>query len=122
MTDDLQLDTATLAGARDHARAQVAEVTGAMRTVRVGRRPSCLLVSSPGRSCGTRPWRRRLRHADPARGSVVRIADLDGDACVQLLVFNVGTAERLNPMDTVKVQWQAYLRLGALLCPTWAGC
>jgi urea carboxylase-associated protein 2 len=46
----------------------------------------------------------------------VRITDLAGDACVQLLVYNAAApAERLNVIDTVKVQWQAYLGAGALL-------
>src|SRR4051794_24541353 len=50
------------------------------------------------------------------RGTVLRIADLDGDACVQLLAHNAAApAERLNVIDTVKVQWQAYLDAGALL-------
>jgi urea carboxylase-associated protein 2 len=49
-------------------------------------------------------------------GAVLRIADPDGDACVQLLVHNAQQpAERLNIADTVKVQWQAYLATGAQL-------
>ncbi len=117
MTDDRQLDTSTLAGARDHARAPVAEVTGTMRTV-----PSWTAKELPA---GVEPasvlWDETVAGGGYVtrilpRGSVVRIADLNGDGCVQLLVFNArDTAERLNPADTVKVQWQAYLRLGALL-------
>ena len=50
------------------------------------------------------------------RGSVVRFADVSGDTCLNLQVFNAHlTSERLNPADTVKVQWQAYLGAGALL-------
>jgi urea carboxylase-associated protein 2 len=50
------------------------------------------------------------------RGAVVRLEDIDGDACVQLMVHNaVQPAERINVADTVKVQWQAYLGAGALL-------
>ncbi|HUP72038.1 MAG TPA: urea amidolyase associated protein UAAP1 [Acidimicrobiales bacterium] len=50
------------------------------------------------------------------RGSYLRIADLAGDACVSLVVYNAWQpSERLNVADTVKVQWQAYLGEGALL-------
>jgi uncharacterized protein YcgI (DUF1989 family) len=38
-----------------------------------------------------------------------------------VLVYNAEhPTERLNVADTVKVQWQAYLGLGSLCCPTWA--
>lgn len=51
-----------------------------------------------------------------ARGVMVRITDLAGDACVSLVVHDaVAPAERLNVADTVKVQWNAYLGEGALL-------
>jgi hypothetical protein len=50
------------------------------------------------------------------QGSVLRLADADGDACIQLLLYRAdNTAERLNVADTVKVQWQAYLDEGAVL-------
>ena len=50
------------------------------------------------------------------RGAVVRITDLDGDACANVLVYNAAhPIERLNVADTVKVQWQAYLGAGSLL-------
>ena len=42
--------------------------------------------------------------------------DIDGDACVQLLVHSAQRpAERLNVADTVKVQWQAYPGTGTVL-------
>jgi urea carboxylase-associated protein 2 len=51
-----------------------------------------------------------------ARGSVVRLTDVEGSACVQLLAFNaLQPSERLNVADTVKVQWQAYLGAGTVL-------
>jgi urea carboxylase-associated protein 2 len=51
-----------------------------------------------------------------ARGVMVRVTDLAGDACVSLVVHDaVNPAERLNVADTVKVQWQAYLGAGAVL-------
>jgi hypothetical protein len=50
------------------------------------------------------------------RGTRVRLTDLQGDACANVLVYNAGRpAERLNVADTIKVQWQAYLGEGSLL-------
>jgi uncharacterized protein len=51
-----------------------------------------------------------------ARGTVVRLHDLRGEACAAVLVHNADQpAERLNVADTVKVQWQAYLTEGSVL-------
>jgi urea carboxylase-associated protein 2 len=50
------------------------------------------------------------------RGAHLKLTDLEGDACVSLLVFNAeAPAERLNVADTTKVQWNAYLGAGRLL-------
>lgn len=50
------------------------------------------------------------------RDDVLRLTDLDGDTCVNVHVYNaVLSSERVNPADTVKVQWQAYLGEGTLL-------
>jgi urea carboxylase-associated protein 2 len=50
------------------------------------------------------------------RGTLVRMTDLEGDACANVIVFNaLRPVERLNVADTVKVQWQAYLGTGSLL-------
>jgi urea carboxylase-associated protein 2 len=50
------------------------------------------------------------------RGAVLRLTDLEGDACANVLVYNAAQPlERLNVADTVKVQWQAYLGEGSLL-------
>ena len=50
------------------------------------------------------------------RGLCVRIVDLEGDACANVVLHNaIEPAERLNVADTVKVQWQAYLGTGSLL-------
>ena len=50
------------------------------------------------------------------RGWRLRLENLGGDGCVNLLVMNADQpAERLNVADTVKVQWRAYLDRGALL-------
>jgi urea carboxylase-associated protein 2 len=51
-----------------------------------------------------------------ARGSRLRLIDLQGDGCASLMVFNADLpSERLNVADTVKVQWNAYLGAGKLL-------
>ena len=51
-----------------------------------------------------------------ARDTLLRITDVEGDASVHLLAWVADrTAERVNVIDTVKVQWQAYLGAGALL-------
>ena len=51
-----------------------------------------------------------------ARGSRLRLIDLEGDACASILIFNAEMpTERLNVADTVKVQWNAYLDEGKLL-------
>ena len=51
-----------------------------------------------------------------ARGTRLRLIDLEGDACASLLLFNAAMpSERLNIADTVKVQWDAYPSAGSLL-------
>ena len=51
-----------------------------------------------------------------ARGTRLRLTDLEGDACAALNIFNAEMpTERLNVADTVKVQWNAYLGAGKLL-------
>ena len=50
------------------------------------------------------------------RGDIIRFIDVEGGTCLNLQLYNAAlTSERLNPADTVKVQWQAYLGPGALL-------
>ena len=50
------------------------------------------------------------------RGARLRLVDLEGDACVSMLLFNAERpVERLNVADTLKVQWNAYLGAGRLL-------
>lgn len=98
--------TDTTYAARDHARAQAGQVAESMRTVPA---PAWLLweeVLGPGRYAA-----KAL-----ARGAHVCFTDLEGLACVQLLLFNAWAPhERLNVADTAKVQWQAYLGGGSLL-------
>lgn len=98
--------TDTTYAAREHARAQAGRSAESMRTVPA---PPPLL------------WRETLgagRYTGKAlaRGSHVCFTDIEGLACVQLLLFNAWAPhERLNVADTAKVQWQAYLGGGSLL-------
>lgn len=48
-----------------------------------------------------------------ARGSRLRLEDVTGDACANVLVFSaLAPWERLNVADTQKIPWQAYLGEG----------
>ncbi|HEY0217800.1 MAG TPA: DUF1989 domain-containing protein, partial [Cellulomonas sp.] len=109
--------TSSTHGARDHARAQGGTVVEAMPTVP---------------AAGADHWPDGIAtedrlHAETvagggytslvlARGSVLELTDLDGDACVHLVLTSaVAPDERLNVADTVKIQWQAYLGAGSML-------
>jgi urea carboxylase-associated protein 2 len=111
-------DTATLDAARVHARSLVIPTEPATgRTV-----PAGSAVDLP---VGVDPtdvvWDETLGAGGSAghrlaRGTVLRIADLEGDGSLHLVVHRADrTSERINGADTVKVQWQAYLGTGALL-------
>jgi len=98
--------TDTTYAAREHARAQAGQTARSMRVVPA---PEGLLWDET--VDGGRYAFKAL-----ARGSHVRFTDVDGRACVQLLLFNAWAPwERLNVADTAKVQWQAYLGRGSLL-------
>ena len=48
-----------------------------------------------------------------ARGSRIRLIDVDGGACAHLMLYRAEAPwERLNLADTMKVPWQAYLGAG----------
>ncbi len=106
MADDGR-STDTLDGARRHARGQAPTQT--LDEVELPEGAAGLVwseVVAPGNYASCRL----------PRGALLRIADPDGDACVQLIVHNARQpSERLNVADTVKVQWQAYLGTGAVL-------
>ena len=103
--------------AREHARAQAGTTVRAMPTI-----PASSAKDLPG---GVQPadvvWDEVVEGGGYAarmlrRGTRLRLTNLEGDACVNLLVFNAERPiERLNVADTVKVQWNAYLRKGGLL-------
>ncbi len=110
-------ETATTGGARDHARAQAGRSAPFGPTI-----PARAAADLPDRVAAENVvWRELVgpggytaRVVD--RGTLVRLTDVEGDACAQMLVFNADRPiERLNVADTVKVQWQAYLATNALL-------
>jgi uncharacterized protein len=111
------VSTASLEGAREHARSQAGAGAPTGRTLPAtgaGDLPAGV-VPADVRWDETVAAGNYATHELP-RGSMLRIADADGDACVHLVVHNArATAERLNVADTVKVQWQAYLGPGAVL-------
>lgn len=52
-------------------------------------------------------------HLRVARGTRIRLEDVDGDASASMVLFNaVHPGERLNVADTQKIPWQAYLGAG----------
>ncbi|WP_326648733.1 MULTISPECIES: urea amidolyase associated protein UAAP1 [unclassified Streptomyces] len=107
--------TATTYGARDHARAQDGARAEAMPVVPATDWPA------PPREAGHLVWAETVAggnytHRVFARGTELRLTDPHGDACAHVLLFVDGRPwERLNTADTVKVQWNAYLRAGQLL-------
>jgi len=113
----VKCDTATPLKAREHARAMAGTVVSNMPTI-----PAADARDLPtGVAAGDVVWDETIgaggyAHRILSRGSRLRINDLDGDACVNLLLFNADRMiERLNVADTVKVQWNAYLGKGKLL-------
>ena len=114
VTTSTATSTATTAGARAHARAQHGRVVAEMRHVPASTAPS-LPADVPADAV---TWVERVafgRYTTMAlaRGTRLRLADPDGDACVSVLLHRAGAPhERLNVADTVKVPWQAYLGAG----------
>ncbi|GLP76492.1 urea carboxylase [Mycobacterium antarcticum] len=106
--------TATTAGARAHARAQHGRTAEAMRHVPASSSPT----APDGVPLDSLVWSEHVAAggyttAVLARGTRVRLTDLDGDACAHVLLYRAdGPHERLNVADTVKVPWQAYLGVG----------
>jgi len=103
--------TATTYGARDHARAQAGTVVDTMPSIPASTWPAPPADVAPE----ALTWAETVAgggytHKVLARGTRLRLTDVDGDACAHLLLFNaLGPWERLNVADTVKVQWNAYL-------------
>lgn len=108
------MTTATTAGARDHARAQARALTDSMPVV-----PASAWPTPPtGVAAEKLTWAETVpggRYTSKvlARGTRLRLRDLDGTACAHLLLWRADAPwERLNVADTVKVPWQAYLSAG----------
>ena len=114
MTDS---PTATTTGAREHARAQAITDFPFGPTIPAGAAPDLPAGVDPA----TVLWAETVAPGGYAvralpRGATVRLVDVEGDACANLLVYAARRpTERLNVADTVKVQWQAYLGAGTLL-------
>ncbi|MBX8691880.1 DUF1989 domain-containing protein [Mycobacterium sp. 20091114027_K0903767] len=108
------MTTATTAGARDHARAQAGTLTDSMPVVPASNWPT----PPPGVTPEQLTWAETVpggRYTSKvlARGTRLRLRDLEGTACAHLLLWRADAPwERLNVADTVKVPWQAYLSAG----------
>src|SRR3954466_10723031 len=110
-------DTSTPLKAREHARAQAGTVVESMPTIPA----SSARDLPPGVKSQDVFWDETIgaggyaSHVLP-RGSRLRLANLKGDCCANVLIYNSDhPVERLNVADTIKVQWNGYLRRGNLL-------
>lgn len=110
-------NTADPHGAQAHARAMAGTIVREMPTLPAadaGDRPD-------GVAPGDMVWAETIAAGGYAarriaRGTRLRLVDLEGDACASMLLFNAELpVERLNVADTMKVQWNAYLGAGKLL-------
>lgn len=107
------LATATTHAARAHARAQSGIVTDGMPTV-----PASAWPAAPTGRAASLVWAETVpggRYTSKvlARGTRLRLRDIHGAACANLLLFRADAPhERLNVADTLKVPWQAYLGTG----------
>lgn len=110
--------TATTAGAKLHARAQHGRAAETMIHVPPASAPARLTQNLPAEAKDSLTWAEtlafgRYTHLELARGTRLRLTDLDGDACVHAVIIRSGAQhERLNVADTVKVPWQAYMTTG----------
>jgi len=109
--------TGSLEDALAHARSQTGTSAATQATV-----PASSATDLPdGVAPGSVTWDEVLGSGGYAsarirRDQVIRITDRTGATCANLQLHHAAlTSERLNPADTVKVQWQAYLGEGALL-------
>jgi hypothetical protein len=109
-----QHETGTVTSARADARARGGTLADAMPYLPAGSSP----FPPPGVEPGALTWAETVAggnytHKVIARGTVVRLEDVTGEACAHVLVYNaLEPWERLNVADTVKIPWQAYLGTG----------
>jgi urea carboxylase-associated protein 2 len=112
-----EVATGTVLGARDHARAQAGARAATQPTVPV----SLATDLPPGVEPASLLWDETVGLGGYAtrvlpRGAHLRLADLEGDTNVSLVLHNARRpSERLNVADTVKLQWSAYPGVGSLL-------
>lgn len=106
--------TATTSAARDHARSQAGAITDSMPVL-----PASAWPTPPaGVDAARLTWAETVpggRYTSKvlARGTRIRLRDIDGRACATVLLYRADAPhERLNVADTVKVPWQAYLGVG----------
>jgi urea carboxylase-associated protein 2 len=111
------MSTATVAAAMAHARAQASNAADAMPTL-----PAADATDRPGDVAPEAMlWAETIAAGGYAarilpRGARLKLIDSAGDGCIAMLMFSAARpAERLNVADTMKVQWNAYLREGRLL-------
>ncbi|GFG68929.1 DUF1989 domain-containing protein [Mycolicibacter senuensis] len=100
------MSTDSTSGARSHARAQAQRAEMRIPATPQDVDSSTLIwaESIPPHGYATKVL---------ARGSRVRLIDVDGGACAHLLAYRADAPwERLNVADTMKVPWQAYLGAG----------
>ena len=113
--------TATVLGARDHARAQVVSDAATAAATQPTIPATSATDLPPGVDAATVVWDETLPLGGYAsrvlrRGVHLRIADLTGDTNVNLVLHHAARPlERLNVADTVKLQWNAYPGGGSLL-------
>ncbi|MBC2644007.1 MULTISPECIES: urea amidolyase associated protein UAAP1 [unclassified Rhodococcus (in: high G+C Gram-positive bacteria)] len=107
-------DTSTTTAAKEHARSQAGAITDSMPVVPASAWPTLPSGIDPARLtwAETVPGGRYTTKV-LARGTRLRLRDLDGRACAHLLLYRADAPwERLNVADTVKVPWQAYTGAG----------
>mgnify|MGYP000007503497 CR=1 FL=1 len=109
--------TSSTEGAQAHARSMAGTVVETMATI-----PASEATGWPAEAVTAKKlWAETVAGGNytalsVARGAVIELTDLYGDANAHLVAYNAtDTSERLNVADTVKVQWQAYLGQGQLL-------
>jgi uncharacterized protein YcgI (DUF1989 family) len=109
MADEQNLSTPEKA--REHARAQAGTAVRAMPTIPAANAKDL----PPGVQSREVLWDETIDAGEYCsrilhRGARLRITNLEGDGCVNFLIYNADRPiERLNVADTVKVQWNAYL-------------
>lgn len=113
--------TATVLGARDHARSQEASTAAQAVTTRPTIPAQSATDLPEGVDAARVVWDETLGAGGYAsrvvrRGVHVRLTDRYGGANVNLVLHHAARPiERLNVADTMKLQWNAYLGPGALL-------